>query len=262
MILRRITNAFRKQDWFTVLIETLIVVLGVFLGIQLGNWNDDRILKSGAAQAREALVDDLRRDIAVFNVRQEFYSDVLVASLNTDKKLALPPSDDLDVEWKFIVDVHAAGFMWPLEASGLVYKELKNAGTLGLIAGPSLQNDLRDYYEDASAELGVTIRFESDYRQNSRRLIEGSIHVHIAEKCDGFTLEPSTPLAYESQYYAKCPLPNDAANISSSYQRIFAETELRDDLRLRISEVSQTLSFLSFLESQANDQILELESGS
>ena len=32
LILRRITEAFRKQDWFTVAVETLIVVLGVFLG--------------------------------------------------------------------------------------------------------------------------------------------------------------------------------------------------------------------------------------
>ena len=42
MILRRLTDALRKQDWFTVVIETLIVVLGVFLGIQLGNWNEAR----------------------------------------------------------------------------------------------------------------------------------------------------------------------------------------------------------------------------
>ena len=34
MILRRLTDAFRKQDWFTVGIETLIVVLGVFHGLQ------------------------------------------------------------------------------------------------------------------------------------------------------------------------------------------------------------------------------------
>ncbi|MGB3627654.1 MAG: hypothetical protein WA989_17630, partial [Henriciella sp.] len=39
MILQRLATSIRKQDWFTVLIETLIVVLGVFLGIQLGNWN-------------------------------------------------------------------------------------------------------------------------------------------------------------------------------------------------------------------------------
>ena len=39
MILRRLTTALRKQDWFTVVIETLIVVLGVFLGLQVNNWS-------------------------------------------------------------------------------------------------------------------------------------------------------------------------------------------------------------------------------
>ena len=42
MILQRLATSIRKQDWFTVFIETLIVVLGVFLGIQLGNWNEAR----------------------------------------------------------------------------------------------------------------------------------------------------------------------------------------------------------------------------
>ncbi|MCH2457688.1 MAG: hypothetical protein MK186_06525, partial [Henriciella sp.] len=46
MILRRLAMSIRKQDWFTVLIETLIVVLGVFLGIQVANWNDARIERS------------------------------------------------------------------------------------------------------------------------------------------------------------------------------------------------------------------------
>jgi hypothetical protein len=42
VILRRLVNAFRKQDWFTVMIETLIVVFGVFMGIQVSNWNQQR----------------------------------------------------------------------------------------------------------------------------------------------------------------------------------------------------------------------------
>ena len=33
-MMRTLTNAFRKQNWFTVGVETLIVVLGVFLGLQ------------------------------------------------------------------------------------------------------------------------------------------------------------------------------------------------------------------------------------
>jgi hypothetical protein len=42
MILQRLATSIRKQDWFTVVIETLIVVFGVYLGIQLGNWNGAR----------------------------------------------------------------------------------------------------------------------------------------------------------------------------------------------------------------------------
>ena len=42
MILRRLVTSIRKQDWFAVVIETLIVVMGVYLGIQLGNWNAAR----------------------------------------------------------------------------------------------------------------------------------------------------------------------------------------------------------------------------
>lgn len=42
MILRRLTTAFRKQDWFTVGVETLIVVFGVFIGLQLQNWTSEQ----------------------------------------------------------------------------------------------------------------------------------------------------------------------------------------------------------------------------
>ncbi|HIG23368.1 hypothetical protein [Henriciella sp.] len=62
MILQRLATSIRKQDWFTVLIETLIVVLGVFLGIQLGNWNDARGDHAREAVYLERLVGDLERD--------------------------------------------------------------------------------------------------------------------------------------------------------------------------------------------------------
>jgi hypothetical protein len=59
MILRRITDAFRKQDWFTVAVETLIVVLGVFLGIQLDNWNDAQKARVSERQLLESLHKDV-----------------------------------------------------------------------------------------------------------------------------------------------------------------------------------------------------------
>jgi hypothetical protein len=37
MILRRITANFRRQDWSAVVIELIVVVVGVFLGLQASN---------------------------------------------------------------------------------------------------------------------------------------------------------------------------------------------------------------------------------
>ncbi len=42
MIIRRILDALRKPEWGTALIEFLIVVIGIFLGLQISNWNEDR----------------------------------------------------------------------------------------------------------------------------------------------------------------------------------------------------------------------------
>jgi len=61
MILQRLATSIRKQDWFTVLIETLIVVLGVFLGLQLGNWNETRADRDREIQ----IVSDMLADIDI-----------------------------------------------------------------------------------------------------------------------------------------------------------------------------------------------------
>lgn len=42
MILRRVMEHVRDQNWAAVGIDFCIVVIGVFFGIQVANWNDAR----------------------------------------------------------------------------------------------------------------------------------------------------------------------------------------------------------------------------
>jgi hypothetical protein len=42
MIIRRLASALKSQDWFQVVIEIFIVVIGIFLGLQVTDWNDER----------------------------------------------------------------------------------------------------------------------------------------------------------------------------------------------------------------------------
>ena len=43
MLLRRITEHVKAQNWTAVALDFVIVVVGVFIGIQVANWNDARV---------------------------------------------------------------------------------------------------------------------------------------------------------------------------------------------------------------------------
>ncbi|MBT5072740.1 MAG: hypothetical protein HOM63_03305 [Kordiimonadaceae bacterium] len=42
MIIHRLANAIRHQNWSQIITEILIVVIGIFLGLQVQGWYDDR----------------------------------------------------------------------------------------------------------------------------------------------------------------------------------------------------------------------------
>ena len=63
MLLRRITQHAREQNWFAVVIDFAIVVIGVFIGIQVANWNDARADRSLRSQYLLQLTEDLQADI-------------------------------------------------------------------------------------------------------------------------------------------------------------------------------------------------------
>ena len=42
MILRKLASAIQEQNWFTVVLEISIVVVGIFIGLQVDSWNEER----------------------------------------------------------------------------------------------------------------------------------------------------------------------------------------------------------------------------
>ena len=44
MLFRRIKAHVEKENWFAVGVDFAIVVIGVFIGLQVANWNEARCL--------------------------------------------------------------------------------------------------------------------------------------------------------------------------------------------------------------------------
>ncbi|MEL6362642.1 MAG: hypothetical protein AAFR21_16310 [Pseudomonadota bacterium] len=67
MILRRITEHVRTQNWTAVALDFVIVVVGVFMGIQLGNWNEARANAAKEQAVLAAILDDIEADFIGLN---------------------------------------------------------------------------------------------------------------------------------------------------------------------------------------------------
>ena len=65
MILRRVIQHVKGENWFAVGLDFVIVVVGVFIGIQVANWNEARLENIRKTQIVEALTTDLKDAVEV-----------------------------------------------------------------------------------------------------------------------------------------------------------------------------------------------------
>ena len=63
MIIRRMADAIRTQNWFTVVIELVIVVSGILIAVQIDAWNQSRNDQSLEAVYLDRLHDDITASI-------------------------------------------------------------------------------------------------------------------------------------------------------------------------------------------------------
>ncbi|MCL6698135.1 hypothetical protein LZ496_04955 [Sphingomonas sp. NSE70-1] len=74
MILRRLTENLRAQNWTAIAIEFFIVVMGVFIGTQVSNWNQQRLEKREAEQMLVNLAPELHAQMEFFTSVRTYYA--------------------------------------------------------------------------------------------------------------------------------------------------------------------------------------------
>ena len=147
MILNRLANRLRKGDWGTVIIEILIVVVGIFLGLQVDDWNELRKERHRETRYLERLYEDLEQDIQTIRSSLDSYSarqdmgDFLLETIKNPELVRSDPS-------RFVTSIQLAAFTTPPAISDHTFEELKFSGDLVIIQDEALRSDLSKYYTD------------------------------------------------------------------------------------------------------------------
>lgn len=158
MLLRRITNHVKDQNWFAVGLDFFIVVVGVFIGLQVSNWNDARqernnetkyiqrldaemdVIRARLIEGEQTYSQSLRRIDMLLDVRRRYDSDV-TAEIPSEAELSLAASE-------------AGSGMVPA-GSPAALKEMMSSGALVTLSNDELRQALFAYDEFAAINLNA-----------------------------------------------------------------------------------------------------------
>ena len=141
MILRNLASSIRKQDWFTVVLEITIVVVGIFIGLQVDFWNSERNDRQLENQILIRLHADMvgtledQRENLDWDQQRLDTQEVLLRSLR---------SGELKEEDRKLFDegLMFLGQINPLRLRWSTVEELKSTGTLTIVRSTELRGSM------------------------------------------------------------------------------------------------------------------------
>ena len=154
MLLRRITQHVKDQNWFAVVIDFCIVVIGVFIGIQVANWNDVRQERAQESIYLERIITELETSIEAQKNEVEFAQSVFDGSsllIQVTDKGSLEGVDPKTLE----TSLRRFGVVRSTGLNLTTFHELQASGRINLIRNNQVRRSLSE------------LKYNFDRRENS-----------------------------------------------------------------------------------------------
>lgn len=180
MILSRVIEHVKKQHWGAFLIEVVIVVLGVFIGLQASNWNEQRETDQRAAVFARRLKSDLRKEAWMYELMVGYYNEVLAnAKRAADGSTGRAPLADESL----LVAAYRATQYYGYTRYSATYDELTSTGQIGLIRDSDLRQLAMSVYTQPWLEAIGRPGLPREYRTAFRMALPYDVQESLAANC-------------------------------------------------------------------------------
>ncbi|MGB8635980.1 MAG: DUF6090 family protein [Rhodanobacteraceae bacterium] len=180
MIFRRFAQRFRQQQWGAIATELVIVIIGVFIGMQVTNWNEERETNQRAAVFTAHLKADLREEDWRYQLILQYSREVRTYA---ERALAgLEERAPVDDETLMISAYRASQYM-NLVRTRATYDELISTGTIALIRDRALRDTAMRVYNDATIINLVNEGMNSRYRAAFRMSVPVAAQRALGRHC-------------------------------------------------------------------------------
>ncbi|MEO0615989.1 MAG: hypothetical protein AAFY69_07615 [Pseudomonadota bacterium] len=251
MFFRKISKQLKKQNWAAIWIDLVIVVVGVYLGIQVDNWNEARNDRDRAQVFAERLQRDLQTDIDRATMRRAFNVEVL--DYGREALDWLESEQRGDGGWSVLLALFQASQVAPYRQVNATFEEMRSAGELSLIKDPELRGNLSEYYLVATgSQSDYILRLIPEYRQTIRSLVPSEITRYIWDACH-------REFNYDDQELIDCESPTDVAEIEAVLVQVAEAPDLLPQLRFWMSTLKTANEMLDLNTAAAEGLIAELQ---
>ena len=238
MILRRIILHVRRQEWTAIAIDLVIVVVGVFIGIQVSNWNQARVTDQQAASFTEHLKEDLREEDWGYQLMLVYHRDVLAnANIAVAALVGETPVSD---EALLVSAYRATQYKNKLRRRA-TYDELVSTGTIGLIRDRALRDTAMRVYNMPTIENMVREGMQSRYREAFRMTLPNGVQRALGKHCGDRPAAIGDYAALPGILHYECRTGLPEAVIADAAARLRANDALVPLLRLRIADIETRL---------------------
>lgn len=219
MILRRLTRHVKDQNWFAVGLDFLIVVIGVFIGIQVSNWNDARSFKQREQLLLRELRTEVSQNMADSKIKGEAF---LVGAAAARRILSRIDNEEGCAEdcWQVVVDLMHASQWQQIFDSWTTYEELRQDG----LPTDRRVIELVQVYKALSHQVFQSMSERPQYRTLVRGLIPIELQDIYWQRC--YTIENAVEI-----YFYPCVGPDNMDIDAGVIDDILKNEELVSSLR-------------------------------
>lgn len=155
MLFRKLGRHFSEHDWFAVGVDLLVLVLGIFLGLQVTNWNEDRKAHQLANANYLNILSSLQQDSIAAQRTLESNAVGLTAlrkivPLERNEELLGLSGRDLD---NYLVELSLSSRSFIPNAG--IFGLLTASNGLDLIKSEAIKTGLVDLYDNQYKNYGI-----------------------------------------------------------------------------------------------------------
>ncbi len=250
MIFRRFLQRFRQQHWGAIATELAIVIIGVFIGMQVSNWNEKRATARQAADFTVRLTDDLRKEAWAYESLINYGRQT---NINQRRVLDALAGDIALSDEQFVISAYRATQYKDYNRYCATYDELVSTGNMGLVADQTLRETAVALFTTNFLEQIMLQTRESEYRRVFRERVSAPIQEALLLRCgDRVTVELDyASIKRELDYPCRLGLSDE--RIRAAAKSLKASPRLVPALQVRFADNQTALNDLQ----QVNRAILE-----